>query len=185
MSDASATHATVVVRRAGLGDLGPIMTIERASFPQPWPPGTISGDLRHPQQALYLLAEWDGKPAAYLGGWLYDVEFHLGSVATALEFRRRGLAQILVLAALQQAGRLGAEDVILEYRVSNQAAAQLYQKTGFQKLRVRKHYYADDLEDAVEAKLAGLQEPATAASLAEQVEAWQQQYGHDLRLAMQ
>ena len=183
MSDESVTHATVVVRRAGPGDLGPIMTIERDSFPHPWPAGTISGDLRHPQQALYLLAECDGKPAAYLGGWLYDVEFHLGSVATAPDFRRRGLAQILVLAALQTAGRLGAEDVILEYRRSNQAAAQLYQKTGFQKLRIRKHYYADDLEDAVEAKLAGLRDPETVVSLAAQVEAWQQQYGQELRIA--
>jgi ribosomal-protein-alanine N-acetyltransferase len=182
MSDESVTRATVVVRRAGSGDLGPIMAIERASFAQAWPPGTISGDLRHPQQALYLLAELEGYPAAYLGGWLYDVEFHLGSVATAPDYRHRGLAEILVLAALCFAVQLGAQDVILEYRVSNDAAAQLYQKTGFQKLRVRKHYYADDLEDAVEAKLAGLQEPETPERLAAQMEAWKEQYGHDLRL---
>jgi ribosomal-protein-alanine N-acetyltransferase len=185
MSDESATGAAVVVRRAVPGDLGPIMSIERASFREAWPPGTISGDLRHPQQALYLLVAWEGSPAAYLGGWLYDVEFHLGTVATAPDYRRRGLAQILVLAALQHAAHLGAQDVILEYRVSNAAAAELYQKTGFQKLRVRRHYYADDLEDAVEAKLAGLQEPETFARLAEQVEAWKQQYGHELQIVMQ
>lgn len=182
MSDDNVTRATVVVRRAGPGDVGPIMAIERASFAHPWPSGTISGDLRHPKAALYLLAEYSGRPAAYLGGWVYDVEFHLGSVATAVEQRGHGLAQILLLAALRHAALTGLERAILEYRVSNQAAAALYKKAGFQKLRIRKHYYADDLEDAVEAKLGDLQAPETLAGLDEKVQAWRDQYQHDLQL---
>ena len=183
MSDENVTLSTVVVRRAGPGDVGPIMSIERACFPSPWPPGTISGDLRHPQGALYLMAEFAGKPAAYLGGWIYDVEFHLGSVATDAAHRGQGLAEILVIAALRYAVQIGLERAILEYRVSNQAAAALYSKVGFQKQRIRKHYYADDLEDAVEAKLGDLQVPETLALLEEKLEAWRAQRGHELRLA--
>ena len=135
MSDASPPRPIVVVRRAGPTDLGPIMSIEKDSFRSPWPPGTISGDLRNPKTALYILAQCDGQTAAYLGGWYYDVEFHLGSVATATAFRRLGLAELLVLAALQHAIQRGTETMILEYRVSNAGAAALYQKLGFQKLR--------------------------------------------------
>jgi ribosomal-protein-alanine N-acetyltransferase len=182
MSDESVTRPTVLVRRAGPGDLGPIMTIERDSFPQPWPAGTISGDLRHPQQALYLLAEREGKPAAYLAGWFYDVELHLGSVATAPQHRRQGLSEILVLTALRYAARAGTERVILEYRVSNEAAAALYRKIGFEQLRIRKHYYADDLEDAVEAKMDDLQAAERQAQLEEKIRAWQEQYGCELRV---
>ncbi len=182
MSDAQVTRATVVVRRAGPGDVGPIMAIERASFAHPWPPGTISGDLRHPQGALYLLAELSGEPAAYLGGWFYDVEFHLGSMATAPEKRGRGLAEILVLAAARHAAQRGLDHVILEYRVSNAAAAGLYEKTGFQKTRLRKHYYADNLEDAVEAKLADLQSPETKAAIEAKIQAWRERRQCELRL---
>ncbi len=183
MSGETGTRSTVFVRRAGPGDVGPIMAIERACFPSPWPPGTISGDLRHPQAALYLLAEFDGKPAAYLGGWVYDVEFHLGSVATDAAHRGQGLAEILVLAALRHAAQTGLERTILEYRVSNLAAAALYNKIGFQKLRLRKHYYADNLEDAIEAKMGDLQAPETLTMLEEKLQAWQAQRGHELQLA--
>ncbi len=182
MSEENITRPVVLVRRAGPGDLGPIMTIERESFPQPWPAGTISGDLRHPQRALYLLAEKDGKPAAYLAGWFYDVELHVGSVASAPDCRRQGLAQILVLTALQQAAKAGAERVILEYRVSNEAAAQLYRKLGFEQLRIRKHYYADNLEDAVEAKMDDLQSAERQAQLQEKIKAWIEQYQCELRV---
>ncbi len=145
----------------------------------------IASDLAAPAEALYLVAELAGEPVAYLGGWFYDVEFHLGTLATAPAFRRRGLAEILVLLALQMAAGAGSRLVVLEYRVSNQAAAALYKKLGFRVTRLRRCYYPDNQEDAVEAVFPDLLAHATRQQLAEKVAAWQAQHDYDLRTALQ
>jgi len=160
------------------------MAIEQQSFPVPWSAQMIAADLAAPGQALYLVAELAGEPVAYLGGWFYDVEFHLGTLATAPAFRRKGLAEILALVALQVAAEAGSRQAVLEYRVSNRAAAALYAKLGFRVTRLRKCYYPDNQEDGVEAVFADLHEPATRQRLAESVAAWQARHDYDLRTAL-
>jgi ribosomal-protein-alanine N-acetyltransferase len=51
---------------------------------------------------------------------------------------------------LSHALSLGAVMAALEVRASNEAAITLYRKYGFEVNRVRKGYYRDNLEDALE-----------------------------------
>lgn len=185
MTTQDSPKPVLLVRRARPKDLRAIMAIEKQSFPVPWSAEMIGADLASPGEALYLVAELNGEVVAYLGGWFYDVEFHLGSLATAPAFRRRGLAEILVLLALQTAAEAGSRLAVLEYRVSNLAAAALYAKLGFRVTRLRRRYYPDNQEDAVEAVFPDLRAPGTRKQLTGKIAAWQAQHDYDLHTAPQ
>jgi ribosomal protein S18 acetylase RimI-like enzyme len=111
-----------------------------------------------------------------------DLDFHIGSLATAPAHRRRGFARLLLLCALRHAAAHGAETAFLEYRVSNHPAARLYAGLGFRQLRVRRGYYTDNGEDAIEVALPGLHQDATRARLDEDVDVWLRDHAYDVQL---
>ncbi len=71
---------------------------------------------------------------------LFD-EWHLLTLGVAPRFRRQGLGRQLVEALLVEAVAQGANDVVLEVRVSNVPARLLYQGVGFVTIGVRRGYY--------------------------------------------
>lgn len=95
--------------------------------------------------------------------WLVADEMHVINVATHPDFRRRGVARALLGAELAQAARDQLRLVLLEVRRSNLAAIRLYRSFGFTALAVRKAYYRDNSEDAIEMMLA--MDPATGRFL--------------------
>lgn len=86
--------------------------------------------------------------------WLVSDELHVINVATHPDFRRRGVARALLGAELALAARDQLRLVLLEVRRSNRAAIQLYRSLGFSTLAVRKAYYANNGEDAIEMLLS-------------------------------
>ena len=64
-------------------------------------------------------------------------------------FRRRQIAERLLLATMKWAMRLGARRATLEVRASNQPAIRLYEKHGFKLIAIRRAYYNDNKEDAL------------------------------------
>lgn len=57
--------------------------------------------------------------------------------------RRRGIAKELLSAALKDIGKRDKTTVFLEVRTDNVPAVNLYTSFGFEKISVRKKYYAD------------------------------------------
>lgn len=103
-------------------------------------------------------------PAAFLVGWHVADELHILNVATAPDARRRGYAAALLDVALEYAAEHRLRILLLEVRRSNEPAIALYRRFGFSIFGVRKKYYPDNDEDAVEMALAfdpatGLPEP--------------------------
>ena len=70
------------------------------------------------------------------------------NIETSPRHRRQGLAQGLLQEAFDWARQSQRQAVWLEVRTSNDAAVNLYRKTGFVQLSTRKRYYADG-EDAL------------------------------------
>ncbi len=70
------------------------------------------------------------------------------SVVTKLEFRRKGVADLLIKSALESIKQQNLSSVLLEVRAGNLPAINLYLKQGFNKISVRKGYYLDG-EDAI------------------------------------
>lgn len=89
-----------------------------------------------------------------LSCWAVADELHVINLATHPGFRRRGVARALLDDALTQAARDRRRLVLLEVRRTNQAAIQLYRQLGFTVAAVRRGYYADNSEDAIEMMLA-------------------------------
>ena len=83
-------------------------------------------------------------------GTMYVVdEAHIVSVGVRSRYRGRGIGELLLIAAIEQATARHTRVATLEVRPSNEAARNLYLKHGFVECGVRRGYYADNREDAI------------------------------------
>ena len=69
----------------------------------------------------------------------------IDNIAVSPDFRRQGIASLLLDTALEQMDA----DVFLEVRASNAPAIGLYQKSGFARIGIRRNYYEKPREDAI------------------------------------
>lgn len=92
-------------------------------------------------------------PIGVLVGWHVTDELHILHVATAREFRRRGVGLALVRKAIEYAQASRVRLAVLEVRCGNQPAIGLYRRLGFSAMGLRRGYYTDNGEDALEMML--------------------------------
>lgn len=90
---------------------------------------------------------------AYGGLWHIADEAHISTIAVGKQWRGRGYGEIALAAMLRRSIVLRASYVVLEVRVSNAIAQNLYHKYGFQSVAVKKNYYRDDGEDAYDMRV--------------------------------
>ncbi|MCB9585199.1 MAG: ribosomal protein S18-alanine N-acetyltransferase [Polyangiaceae bacterium] len=88
--------------------------------------------------------------AGFLLAWAVADEVHLINIATRQRLQRQGVGQALMVTLLDFAAQMRARLIVLEVRRSNAAAIRLYRSNGFCAIGVRRGYYADSGEDAVE-----------------------------------
>jgi ribosomal-protein-alanine N-acetyltransferase len=129
-------------------DLDEIMELERVSFTNPWTRGMYLHELEK-WEGCYLTARSDGRLVAYGGALLILDEAHVMTLAVLEDLRRRGLGARLLLELIRSAEGMGARFFTLEVRRSNRAAIELYARFGFQIMGERKHYYLDNMENAL------------------------------------
>ena len=87
--------------------------------------------------------------AGFAGIWYMVDEAHIVAVGVRSEHRGKGIGELLLISAIEQALELDARVVTLEVRVSNSVARNLYEKFGLTQKGVRKGYYTDNREDAL------------------------------------
>ena len=131
-----------------MADLDDVMEIEHASFSLPWSRWMFERELMDRKHSQFFVARSGDEIAGYIGFWLVLEEVHIVTIAVRSDYRRRGIGSILMLEALNEALRLGAERATLEVRVTNLPAQDLYKKLGFITVAIRKRFYSDTGEDA-------------------------------------
>jgi [ribosomal protein S18]-alanine N-acetyltransferase len=131
-----------------MADLDEIMTIERSAFPFPWSPGFFRQELQV-ACARSILAEADGKILGYVLFWLLPGAIDIHNIAVHVDFRRKGIARVLLHKVIDEAARQSVTRVMLEVRQSNLPAQRLYETMGFSTTAIRKGYYSDNGEDAL------------------------------------
>jgi ribosomal-protein-alanine N-acetyltransferase len=104
-------------------------------------------------------------PLGFLLAWSVADELHLLELASHPEHRRRGLGRALLEALVRHARTEKKRLLLLEVRQSNSAAIALYESVGFRATSVRRGYYSDTGEDAVEMRITF--NPNTGEILAE------------------
>jgi ribosomal-protein-alanine N-acetyltransferase len=165
----------LLIRRATLSDLDPILTIEEASFPTPWSRAVLASELCS-RQGCYIVAEIIGQVVGYAGMSCFAGEAHIMNLAVDPDHRRCGIGEALLVELLGRAARSGGEMAYLEYRPSNAAAAVLYRKLGFRRAGRRPGYYRDTGEDAI---LMTLDDLAVrwSGNLSAYWRTWERRYG--------
>ena len=89
----------------------------------------------------FLVAELDGKIIACAGAEIDNDTAEIESLAVAPEYRRIGVAKILLAKLLGVIMKRGATFIVLEVRPSNKAAIELYKSFDFQIVEREKNYY--------------------------------------------
>ncbi|HMI90753.1 MAG TPA: ribosomal protein S18-alanine N-acetyltransferase [Polyangiales bacterium] len=102
-------------------------------------------------------------PIGFSLAWAVADELHLINLAVHPDWRRQGAASALLQTLIEHASTERVRLVLLEVRRSNRAAIHLYRAHGFTAMGVRRRYYADNAEDAIEMMLA--LDPATGSVL--------------------
>ena len=105
-----------------------------------------------------VVEEWPdggGGILGYAGVWLGDGrgDADLLTIATVPRARRRGLAAAMLRELIGLARAAGCRAVLLEVRVSNDAARALYARHGFTTAGRRQRYYTAPVEDALVMRL--------------------------------
>ncbi|MEW6400345.1 MAG: ribosomal protein S18-alanine N-acetyltransferase [Chloroflexota bacterium] len=137
------------IRKMMADDLEQVIAIDQASFSLPWPERSFRFELTDNPAARCWVAEMDGRVIGMLVLWLIVDEAHIATIATKSEYRRQGIAEGLLVYALEAARQEGAKSAFLEVRESNNAAQSMYRKHRFVETGRRPHYYKDNNEDAI------------------------------------
>lgn len=137
------------IRTAQPADLDRIMEIERLSFAHPWSRQAFVEELERSFSRLEVLRhDRTGEVIAFINYWVVHDEIHVLNVATHPEYRRRGLASLLIRHVIDTGRRIASRLLTLEARRSNTAAIQLYEGLGFEAVDIRRRYY-ENKEDAI------------------------------------
>lgn len=170
-----------------VADVPQVAAVEVQAFPSPRSAAFYRQEVTQNQYANYRVihafpAVTDQDKAlvvAYGGYWLMGDDAHIIAIAVHPQWRKRGLAEWLMLELAALAWSQGATVVTLEMRASNTAASALYHKLGFQEVGRRKRYYRDTDEDALLFTLAGLQDATTQNRLAARLDALRRRWHRD------
>ncbi|MCR4616395.1 MAG: ribosomal protein S18-alanine N-acetyltransferase [Clostridiales bacterium] len=124
-----------------------IARLENECFSTPWSKQALTDELENPN-ANFLTAFDGEKLVGYLG--LYDIsgECYITNIAVFPEFRRMGVADMLLSRGESEAVKRGCIFISLEVRQSNSPAIDLYKKHGYEIAGVRKNFYSRPAEDA-------------------------------------
>lgn len=137
-----------MIREAVKEDLGTIVELEQQLFPaDPWPESAYLYEMDENPFAFLYVYEEDGRVIGYADLWITYEQAQLANIAVAKDAWGKGIGTALLDYCVKQANEKGCEVLSLEVRVSNQRAKRLYEKNGFIKAAIRRHYYENG-EDA-------------------------------------
>jgi ribosomal-protein-alanine N-acetyltransferase len=129
-------------------DIPPVLEIEEISFAAPWSEKDFLNELYN-KSALTKVAAFEGNIIGYICMNFHLHESQILNLAVRPDFRRRGVATILMDEAIRELRKRRCVFMYLKVRVSNTGAQKFYELLGFKVESVRKKYYADPDEDAL------------------------------------
>ena len=156
---------------ARLDDLPAILRLEEEGFgpDERWSERSWSGELLG--QGRTTLVARGAQPAGVIALSTVQEVADLHRIVVAPVYRRQGLALRMVRAGLLAVRHLGARLVMLEVDYTNLGAIALYQRLGFEQVRVRRDYYGPG-RDALILRLYDLETwPGRFAEAVQQTEA--------------
>lgn len=165
----------LLLRYMQSGDIAQVLTIDSQSFNPPWSARSYAYEIGESSYShMVVLTDhreqprptgwrrWlqtvnppasNGTILGYAGLWHIADEGHISTIATHPDHRGNGYGEILLAAMIYRAITLQASYIVLEVRVSNTVAQNLYQKYEFKTVSTKVNYYRSDNEDAYDMRL--------------------------------
>ena len=165
---------TLTLRYMRLPDIPEVTVIDQHSFDPAWSARSYQFEISESTYSYMVALEFEDaklipgwrrlvpglnggsdnrRIVGYGGLWNIMDEAHISTIATHPEYRGRGWGEILLAGMIRRAMRLEAEYMVLEVRVSNTVAQNLYLKYGFKTVGTKPKYYHNNGEDAYDMRL--------------------------------
>ncbi len=138
--------AMISISKLSQADVAGLHRVSQLSFTSPWSLEAVAAEVDNPL-AWYLVARTESEVVGFLGAWLVMDEVQITNIAVDPDCRGQGIARSLLKELINTMTGQGMTIMILEVRVSNQAARRLYESAGFQYAGYRRNFYPDG-EDA-------------------------------------
>ena len=135
------------IREMTEADLEAVADLEAQIFSMPW---SVQGfaDILRREDVLFLVASEGDRLLGYVGVYCTADEGEITNVAVSKEARRRGVGRRLLEALTEALAKRAIFRIVLEVRVSNEAAIRLYEQMDFVVAGTRKNFYEKPTEDA-------------------------------------
>lgn len=149
-------NSTAIIRIEAMTfeDINAVREIDVRSASLPWPISSYEYEIRANRAGRSYVAKTEtGRVVGFLIAWLILDEFHIANIAVDPDFRRRSIGFRLMQHGLSLARSENARESFLEVRAGNIPAIRLYEKIGYRAVSIRKGYYRDNNEDALNMNL--------------------------------
>lgn len=143
------TEPLLLIREVTSDDLDDVAWIERHCFGHAWTREQYLQGVVDAACACGLVAVVDDRPVAFASITCLAGQGYIPTFGVLQAYRRMGIGRRLLADLLDAARRMDAREVVLEVRVSNEAAQRLYREAGFDVLAVRRGYYQEPPEDGL------------------------------------
>lgn len=128
--------------------LNEVIEIENKCFSTPWGKESFCDELRKENSFKFVALDSEKVIGFAILETVLD-EGNLLDIAVDENFRRNGVAKALIEELFKVAVKNELSFITLEVRESSLPAITLYEKTGFEKVALRKNYYHKPTENAV------------------------------------
>lgn len=114
--------------------------LERRLFPhEAWDEQLLAAETTHPDRVYLAIEDPSGRLDGYGGVMINGEDADLHTIGVLRP--GRGLGRTLLAALVHAATARGARRLLLEVRVDNERAIDLYQRNGFTRIGIRPRYY--------------------------------------------
>jgi ribosomal-protein-alanine N-acetyltransferase len=142
-------------------DIPRVLEIDEDVFaPDAWTAEQFWSELAGvPASRWYVVAEDGADLVGYAGLSCAAGDGDVQTIAVRRSRQRSGVGSLLLDAVLAEAARRGCGRVFLEVRADNAAAIALYERRGFERIGVRRGYYAGGADAVVMRGRIGPRDP--------------------------
>ncbi|MGL9728760.1 ribosomal protein S18-alanine N-acetyltransferase [Enterococcus sp. DIV0756] len=142
-----------LLRRIIDQDIKELIALERDVYfgETPWTKSAFLSEIHSPIPHLYIcMVTKQEEIAGFIGSRLIGNDTHITNIAVATAFQNRGIGRLLIDEVEKFAIMNDCETLSLEVRLSNTDAQRLYRRLGFSARNIRKNYYTENNEDALD-----------------------------------
>ncbi|MHA1932813.1 MAG: GNAT family N-acetyltransferase [Promethearchaeota archaeon] len=142
-----------LIRRCTLDDLDAVIGVNERELPEDYPYFFYKSILDNFPESFLIAQTYTGKIIGYimwrveknpsLDSLRYVTKGHLVSIAVSQEYRKRGVAKLLLSNSMSAIKKYKIQEYVLEVRVSNYNAIKLYEQFKFKIANIKKNYYRD------------------------------------------